>query len=100
MVQKFTDAIYRGQLWVDQHSSQEIAAAIVPFFPDSDIEALTRVVERYKSQNTWATTPVMSEKAFLFAQEIMQSAGELSNPVAPTVLINHQFADQALLNNR
>lgn len=100
MIQKFTNAIYRGQLWVDQHSSQEIAEAIVSFFPDTDIDALTKVVERYKSQNTWATTPVMSEKAFLFAEEILQTAGELSSPVEPTVLINHQFADQAILNNR
>lgn len=100
MLQKFTDAIYRGQIWVDLHSSQEIAEAIAAFFPDTDIDGLTKVVERYKSQNTWGTSPVMSEKAFLFAQEIMQSAGELSSPVAPAVLINHQFAKQAVSNKR
>ncbi len=98
MVQKFTDAIYRGQIWVDQHSSQEIARAIAPFFPDTDIDGLSRVVERYKSQNTWSTSPVMNEGSYLFAQEIMQMAGELSNPVEPAALINHQFAEQAILN--
>ena len=97
MMQKFTDAIYRGQLWVDLHSSQEIAQAIASFFPDTDMDGLTRVVERYKSQNTWSTTPVMNEDAFLFAQKILQSAGELSSPVAPAVLIDHEFAKQAIL---
>lgn len=98
MIQKFTDAIYKGQLWVDQHSSKEIAEAIAGFFPDTDIEALAKVVERYKSQNTWPASPVMSEDAFLFAQEILQTAGELSSPVEPAVLINHQFAKQAIAN--
>ncbi len=99
MLQKFTNAIYQGQIWVDQHSSQEIASAIASFFPDTDIDGLTRVVERYKSQNTWSTSPVMNEESYLLAQEIMQIAGELSNPVEPAVLINHQFAEQAILKS-
>ncbi|MDF2989390.1 MAG: hypothetical protein K0R50_4900, partial [Eubacterium sp.] len=35
-VQKFTEAIYKGQVWVDSHSPKEIAEAIKSFFPDTD----------------------------------------------------------------
>lgn len=100
MIQRFTNAVYRGQTWVDLHSPREIALAIASFFPDTDIEALTRVVARYKSQETWSRNPLMNEESFRFAQKIIQNAGELDRPVEPAVLLNQRFAKQAILDVR
>ena len=36
IIQKFTNAIYKGQLWVESHTPEEIAQAIKPHFPDTD----------------------------------------------------------------
>ena len=46
-IQKFTDAIYKGQKWVKEHSSKEIAEAIQSFFPSTDVEQLARAVQSY-----------------------------------------------------
>ena len=36
-IQKFTNAIYKGQKWVKENSSEDIAKVVQSFFPDTDI---------------------------------------------------------------
>lgn len=95
-IQKFTNAIYKAQLWVDQHSPAEIAAAIQSFFPDADLDLLTIVVERYKSQDTWSKNPILKNEALDHLQEIIQDAGELEKPVNPDALITRKYAEKTL----
>ncbi|MFY9120248.1 MAG: ABC transporter substrate-binding protein [Syntrophomonadaceae bacterium] len=96
IVQRFTNAVYRGQLWVDQHSSEEVARSIQSFFPDTDLDLITMVVERYKEQDTWAKDPIMESKSLDRLQEIIKEAGELSEPVDSNLLITHEFAIRAM----
>lgn len=53
IIQKFTEAVYQGQVWVKTHPPQEVAEAIKPSFPDTDIEILKTVVQRYKDIDAW-----------------------------------------------
>lgn len=57
---------------------------------------MTRVIERYKSQDTWATTPVMENKSMDHLQKIIKTAGELEKPVDPDKLITRKFAEKAV----
>lgn len=100
VVQKFTNAIYRGQLWVACHQPHEVAEAIASFFPGTDLELLTRVVERYMEQETWCVTPYMQYAPFVYMQNIIKTAGELDETVKPDVLITHDFARRAIENER
>jgi NitT/TauT family transport system substrate-binding protein len=100
VVQKFTNAIYQGQLWVASHKPQEIAQAIAPFFPDTDMELLTRVVERYQTQDTWCVTPYMEYAPFVYMQNIIKTAGELDKTVEPSKIITHEFARRAVAGQR
>ncbi|MGI6686379.1 MAG: ABC transporter substrate-binding protein [Bacillota bacterium] len=86
LIQKFTNAIYKGQQWVDSHSPEEIAEAIKPHFPDEPDEILVSSVKRYKEQNTWKKDPLMLEEDFYLLQEIIKDAGEL-NQIAPYVKV-------------
>jgi len=97
VVQRFTNAVYRGQLWVDQHSSEEIAKSIQSFFPDTDLDLITMVVERYKEQDTWAKDPIMESESLDRLQEIIMEAGELKDPVDSNLLITHEFAQRAMM---
>lgn len=96
MIQSFTNALYKAQQWVVSHSASDIAAAIAPFFPDTDLETLTQVVERYQEQDTWDTNPIMEDSSFNYLQEIIEEAGELTNSVEPSILIDRQFAKKAI----
>lgn len=90
----FTRAVYRGQKWVEEHSAEEVAEVLQPYFADTDPEVLVSVVENYKAIDAWAHTPVMSRPGFEKLQDIMQQAGQLEERVAYDDLINTEFAEK------
>jgi NitT/TauT family transport system substrate-binding protein len=91
LVQKFTQAIYRGQQWVDSHSPEEIAKAIKPSFPDEPEEILVSAIKNYKEQNTWKKDPLLLEKDFYLLQQIISDAGELDKIAPYEKVVTGQF---------
>ena len=96
IIEAFTRAIYRGQKWVAEHSSLEIAETVLPQFPDSDAETLATIIERYKAQDTWKTDPTFSEEGFALIQDIMEAGGELSQRVPFDALVRTDFAEKIM----
>lgn len=96
VIQKFTNAIYRAQKWIRQNSPQEVAKAIQPSFPDTDLDILTTVVERYLSIDAWCQTPVMNSDSFMRLQEIISTAGELEKTVDFNAIVDNSFAKKAV----
>lgn len=96
LIQKFTNAIYKGQRWVESHSPEEIAKAIKSQFPDDKDEILISAIKRYQEQNTWKKNPVLEEKDFYLLQQIIKDAGEL-NKIAPyEKVVTREFAEKAM----
>ena len=92
-IQNFTNAIYKGQKWVKEHTSKEIAERIESFFPDTDIELLTSAIQRYKDIDAWNETPVLKEEAFNRLQEVMTMAGELEQNAPYDKIVNNKYAE-------
>ena len=98
LLQKFTNAIYKGQRWVANHTPEEIAKAIKPQFPEEKDEILVSAVKRYKEQNSWKIDPVLNEKDFYLLQQIIKDAGEL-NKIAPyEKVVTKQFGENSVKN--
>lgn len=95
-VQKFTNAVYRGQQWVQAHSVNEIADAVAPFFPDTDINLIRGVVKRYKDQGSFATDPIIDSTEWANLQDIMMQAGELKEAADFKKLVDNSYAEQAI----
>lgn len=95
IIQKFTNAIYKGQVWVNEHTPEEIADATIASFPDSDKELLTKAIKNYKEIDVWNTSPVMSEEAFNLLQEVIVEAGELEQVAPYDKVVNNTFAEKA-----
>ena len=53
LIQNFTDAIYKGQKWTQEHSAKEIAELIKDFFPSTDVKMLENSIQRYKDIDAW-----------------------------------------------
>ncbi|HHW30592.1 MAG TPA: ABC transporter substrate-binding protein [Clostridiaceae bacterium] len=98
IIQKFTNAIYKGQLWVEKHTPEEIAKAIKPHFPDTDEEILATVAKRYKNQNTWKKDPILLEKDLGVLQKALQDAGELDKLAPYEKIVTTKFAEEAIKN--
>ena len=96
MIQGFTNAIYRGQQWVAQHSAQEIAEVIHPQFAETQMEALTQIIERYQAQDTWKTDPIFTEEALRLIEEILREAGQYSGTLEYSAIANTEIAQKAM----
>ena len=96
VIQKFTNAIYKGQKWVEEHTMKEVAEAIVEFFPDSDIETLTTALQSYKDIDAWKKDPIMKQESFDLLQTVMEEAGELDKRAPYDKIINNKFAENAI----
>lgn len=96
VVQKFTNAIYKGQQWVHTHTSKEIAEVIASQFIENDIETLERIIERYKSQDSWKENPIFEPESFELIQDIMEAGNGLPSRVPYEKLIYRDFAEKAV----
>lgn len=91
-IERFTRAIFKGQLWVRDHTAEEIANVIAPSFPETDIKTLVKVIERYKEIDAWCDTPVLKEESFNKLQEVMSAAGELKQKASYADIVNNTYA--------
>lgn len=96
IIERFVKALYKGQIWVKEHSAKEIAEAIKTSFPDTDISTLETVVARYKDIDAWNDTPVMLKKSFEKLQDIMTEANELKQRAPFEKLINNTFGEKII----
>lgn len=96
LVQRFTNAVYRGQQWVANHTAAEIAETVADQFPDTDLALLTKAVESYQSIDAWNTTPVMGKAGFDRLQSVMTEAGELTKTADYDKVVNNTFAEKAI----
>lgn len=96
VVQKFTNAIHQAQRWVREHTPEETATTIAPFFKDTDQDILASSVKRYLEQGTYAETPALAEDAWNNLLDVMESAGELNERVELKKLADNEFAEKAV----
>ena len=95
LIQGFTNAIYKGLLWCQEHSSAEIAEVIHPQFSETDLSTLTTIIERYRSQNTWIDHPLMKEPSLDLIQDILQLSGTLEERIPYEDAVVTTFAQNA-----
>ena len=94
-VQAFTNALQRGMDYVQSHTPEEIAKVIAPQFPETDMETLTTIVERYHKQDTWKENLIFEESSFTLLQNILEDSGVLKERVPYSDLVTTEFAKEA-----
>lgn len=95
-VDKFTRAIYKAQQWVQTHSAKEVAESIQSYFEDTPLETIEMVVERYRSQGSYATDPILDKEEWDNLQNIMDEAGELPARIEYSTLVNTSIAEKII----
>ena len=95
-IQNFTNAIYKGQKWVKEHTSKEIAETIQNFFPGTDLNLLETAIQSYKDIDAWNENPILKENSFNKLQDVMSLAGELEKKAPYDKIINNKYAEEAI----
>jgi len=96
IIQGITNAIYKGERWVKNHTAAEIAEAIKDFFPDTELDMLTTSLQSYMDIDAWKTEPILEKKSFNLLQTVMKEAGELDKEADYTKVVNNSFAKKAI----
>jgi NitT/TauT family transport system substrate-binding protein len=98
IIQKWTNAVYRGMQWAMGHSPDEVAAVIAPYFAGTPKTLIAKSVERYQKEHAWPSTPIMSKDQFDTLENVMETAGFLKpeEAVRYTDVVDTTFADKAV----
>lgn len=95
VIEGFTKAIQKGLDFTYANSDEEIAKTIAPYFPDTSISDLTKIVKRYRDNDSWFKTTYIEEDAFNHIQDIMESAGELNKRAPYSDLVTNKYSKKS-----
>ncbi|HHY52480.1 MAG TPA: ABC transporter substrate-binding protein, partial [Clostridiales bacterium] len=96
IIQGFTNALYKAQKWVAEHSAEEIAKVIAPAFPDANPDIMAKAIARYKEIDAYCSVPMMTQESFDRLQLVMETAGELSKKAPYADLVDNSFGEKAV----
>lgn len=71
VMQKWSNAVFKATKWLYEKPTDEVAAALVPYFDGTSKELIQKSIERYKKQNTWAKNPVLTQSQLDILQNIL-----------------------------
>ena len=94
IIRGFTKAIDKGLKFVLENDAKTIANSIIEFFPDTEIEDLTTMINRYKENEAWRKSIVINENEWKHIQDIMIASGELEEYVSYEDLIYDKYFEE------
>lgn len=71
VIQSWTDAIAKAMRWTATTPAADIAAALQPFFPGINPQALVAAAQRYQRLKIWKQTPVIAPAAIDKFEDIL-----------------------------
>ena len=77
VIDSFTKAIQKGLDFVHNNTDEEVAKAILDYFPDTSLNDLTNIIKNYRSIDAWFNDTTILEKDFTHIEEIMMEAKQL-----------------------
>ncbi len=97
-LQRFTNAIYKALLWLQNHDAAQICQLIDQYSPSPDKETVKRCIEKIKALNIWAKTPVIARESYAHFLELFLDAKEIPEPVPYAQMVNNHFSAKAVQN--
>lgn len=96
VIQRFTNAIYKAQLWLSRHDTEEAVAAVMPSFPNLDRQILAKSIERYRALGIWTENPMVCKECYNQFHTAAKNAGEIAGSVTYETTVINDFARQAV----
>lgn len=98
IIQSFTNALYKGQLYIENNSSEEIAKQLSKDYPGISLKNLIRAIQFCKDIDTYSTTPIISEEHYDKIIEMMKSSPKNTLVSTPPFkdIVNNTFAKKSV----
>ena len=91
-IKSFVKAINKALKYVKENDSEDIAIAIASYFPDTSLNDLKEIVERYKNIDAWYDNTFIKEDDYNHVLEIVKNAGELDKSAPYDKLFDNSFS--------
>ena len=95
-IQKFTNAIYKAQKWIYEHTDEEVAQAILKYFPDNSKNDLAIAVDNYRAIEAWSKTPTLTKESLDKLMDIIELAGELDSRPEYDKIVTTKYSENAI----
>lgn len=91
IIEGFVSAIQKGLDYVHNNNSKDIAETIIDYFPDTSMNDLITIIDRYKDNDSWYKTTYIENSDFDHIQDIMEAAGTLEKKAPYNELVNNKY---------
>lgn len=71
IIKNFVKAINQGLKFTSENDAKTIAKLILPQFPDTSLNDLAKIIERYKENDAWLTNSIVTEKLLKNLEDVM-----------------------------
>lgn len=96
VIQGFTSAIYKAQLWLERHGIEEAARVVAPSFQNLDREVLLKSIQRYHYLGVWTKNPLVLRESYERFTQAAKNAGEIASAPTYEKTVITDFARQAV----
>ncbi|WP_024613604.1 ABC transporter substrate-binding protein [Clostridium sp. Ade.TY] len=98
VIESFTKALYKGQTWFKEHSSEEVADSILSFFPGTDKDIIISVIDNYKKIDALYDNPIITEEGLNHLMDVISDYDKSLIETRPPFndIVNNSFANKVL----
>ena len=90
-ISAFVKALDKGIKYTLKNSSEQVAKDIINQFPDTKVNDLALMIDRYKEYDCWLSSPFVSEKLFTNMEEFLSNFDLLNEFIPYRNLVNNFY---------
>lgn len=91
VINNFANAINKALEFVKENDAATIAKVILPQFPDTSLNDLTTIVNRYKESDSWLATPTVTEDSFKNLENMLLDNDLIKNKIPYKDLVLNSY---------
>ena len=91
IIKRFNKALNKGLEFTKNNDSKTLAKIIKNQFPDTNIQDLTNIIERYKNIEAWYDNTTININDYDRLQEIMIHGKSIDSKIDSNILITNEF---------
>jgi len=91
-VKGFLRAVMRAVSFAQTESAETIATYLYKQFPSTSYASITTSITSYQTIDSWKSDMMMTESSFTRLQDVIESAGELSERVGHDTICDNRYA--------
>ena len=91
IIKRFNKALNKGLEFTKNNDSKTLAKIIKNQFPDTNIQDLTNIIERYKNIDAWYDNTTININDYDRLQEIMIHGKSIDSKIDSNILITNEF---------